>query len=122
MSSSVDAQKRAGIWSYFGINSAPRRRISVSLPVRNTSKDPFEKPDRHNNSATPSSSSFMGDGKSAWMYQGQRAKYLRLGAILAFVILVLFFISGGDRARVGDYVGSENSSSRYNMPIARIWS
>lgn len=96
MSSGVDVRRtRPGIWSYFSF-SGPRRRISVSLPrsePSNNDDDPFEKPDRHSRLRSTS----MNDYKTAaTMNGGQRARYLKTGGIIAFVLLVLYFIAPRD--------------------------
>ena len=41
------------------------------------------------------------------MTAGQRARYLKYGGILAFVIFVLFLISAGEREDVKNLVKSE---------------
>lgn len=111
MSSSVDVRRRPGIWSYFSFSSGPRRRTSVSLPLRDVPSDPydpFEKPDRHHSNCRPSTSSgstasLMSDIKVA-MNQGQRTRYIKAGGILAFICLVFYFLSGSgtDYVRGGD--------------------
>jgi guanosine-diphosphatase len=95
MSSGVEApgQRRPGIWSYLSF-TGPRRRISVSLPRSNPTSDPHEKPDRHSrHRPTSSMSDFKG---SAMMNQGQRMRYLKTGGIIAFVLLVLYFVAPRD--------------------------
>ncbi|KAF2011337.1 guanosine-diphosphatase [Aaosphaeria arxii CBS 175.79] len=96
MSSGVDVRRRPGIWSYFSFNSGPRRRTSVSLPRVNTNNsddDPFEKPDRHRRT---NSAGFMTDYKGGVMNQGQRMRYLKTGGIIAFVLLILYFVAPHD--------------------------
>ena len=95
MSSGVEApgQRRPGIWSYLSF-SGPRRRTSVSLPRSyNPHSDPHEKPDRHSTLKTDYMSDFKG---SAMMNQGQRMRYLKTGGIIAFVLLVLYFVAPRD--------------------------
>ena len=103
MSSGVDVRRsRPGIWSYFSF-SGPRRRISVSLPRSEPPKvnddDPFEKADRHSRTRSTS----MNDYKTAaTMNGGQRARYLRIGGIIAFIVLILYVIAPRDQlARAG---------------------
>ncbi|KAF2398671.1 hypothetical protein EJ06DRAFT_550058 [Trichodelitschia bisporula] len=108
-SSAVDVHQRSGIWSYFNFNSSPattrnRRTSSVSLPTRNQAY-PFERSDRRSDTA---SSAFSHDGKTAWMNHGQRARYLKAGGLIAFVLLFFFYFAPGDR--VGQYVGDHAPS------------
>lgn len=102
MSSGVDVRRsRPGIWSYFSF-SGPRRRISVSLPRSeppSAQDDPYEKPDRHSRHRATSMNDFK---TAATMNGGQRARYLKTGGFIAFVILVLYFIAPRDGlARAG---------------------
>ncbi|KAL9076868.1 MAG: hypothetical protein Q9157_003535 [Trypethelium eluteriae] len=99
MSSGTDARGRNGIWSYLSFKAAARRRVSVSLPTLNApspiAEDPYEKPDRHlgDDQATPSS--FWNDIRIAWMNQGQRSRYLKVGLILSFIICIGLWLSPG---------------------------
>jgi guanosine-diphosphatase len=90
MSSGVEApgQRRPGIWSYLSF-TGPRRRVSVSLPrTYKPDSDPHEK---------TTSTGYMSDFKgSAMMNQGQRMRYLKTGGIIAFVLLVLYFVAPRD--------------------------
>jgi guanosine-diphosphatase len=102
MSSGVEvpgSQRRPGIWSYFSF-PGPRRRVSVSLPHNfdpNRDTDPFEKPDRHSRHRSTNSNGFMGDYKgSAIMNQGQRLRYLKTGGVVAFILLILYFVAPRD--------------------------
>ncbi|KAF2138772.1 uncharacterized protein K452DRAFT_255628 [Aplosporella prunicola CBS 121167] len=101
MSSSVDVQRRPDIWSYFSFSSTPRRRTSLSLPLKsNSTFDPFEKSDRHSDRPSTSSTtatSLMNDYKVGGgnMNQGQRTRYLKAGGIIAFIIIVFFFLAPG---------------------------
>ncbi|KAF2112968.1 guanosine-diphosphatase [Lophiotrema nucula] len=97
MSSGVDVRRRPGIWSYFSFNSGPRRRTSVSLPRSNTETlhdDPFEKPDRHTRRRSTGTIGFMDKGSA--MNQGRQARYLKTGGIIAFILLILYFIAPRD--------------------------
>ncbi|KAH7113840.1 nucleoside phosphatase family-domain-containing protein [Dendryphion nanum] len=97
MSSGVDVRRRPGIWSYFSFNSGPRRRTSVSLPRNSNDShhndDPFEKPDRHSRHRATNSAAFMTDYKNGAMNQGQRLRYLKTGGIIAFILLILYFVA-----------------------------
>lgn len=102
MSSGVEvsgSQRRPGIWSYFSF-PGPRRRVSVTLPRNfdpNRDADPFEKPDRHSRRRSTNPDGFMGDNKgSSIMNQGQRLRYIKTGGIIAFILLVLYFIAPRD--------------------------
>ncbi|KAI4953968.1 hypothetical protein J4E91_001677 [Alternaria rosae] len=103
MSSGVEvpgSQRRPGIWSYFSF-TGPRRRVSVSLP-RNVdpnrdASDPNAKADRHSRHRSTYSDAFMNDHKgSAVMNQGQRMRYLKTGGVIAFILLVLYFVAPRD--------------------------
>ncbi|KAF2871534.1 guanosine-diphosphatase [Massariosphaeria phaeospora] len=99
----VDLRRRPTIWSYFSF-SGPRRRTSESLPrINEPSHDPFEKPDRHSRHRSTNSTGFMNDPKGA-MNQGQRLRYLKTGGIIAFILLILYFVAprdGFSRAAAG---------------------
>nr|POF14009.1 putative guanosine-diphosphatase [Quercus suber] len=69
----------------------PRRRSSVALPRREP--DLHEKHDRHSSGRHPGS---MQDNlKTAWMNQGQRARYVKTGCLIAFVLLVIYYVTPG---------------------------
>ncbi|CAI6341210.1 unnamed protein product [Periconia digitata] len=103
MSSGIDVRRRPGIWSYFSFPSGTRRRTSISLPRNNTDAaasdddDPYEKPDRHirGHRSVPSNS-LMNEYKGSVMNGGQRARFLKTGGIIAFIVLVLYFIAPKD--------------------------
>ncbi|KAF2025193.1 guanosine-diphosphatase [Setomelanomma holmii] len=111
MSSGVEvpgSQRRPGIWSYFSF-SGPRRRVSVSLP-RNF--DPHEKPDRHSRHRSANSNGFMGDYKgSAIMNQGQRLRFLKTGGVIAFILLILYFVVPRDGLSRGSFTSGGNTAS-----------
>ncbi|KAF1847210.1 guanosine-diphosphatase [Cucurbitaria berberidis CBS 394.84] len=120
MSSGVEvpgSQRRPGIWSYFGF-SGPRRRVSVSLPSNfapnRDSDDPYEKHDRHSRHRSANENGFMNDYKSgAVMNQGQRLRYLKTGGVIAFILLVLYFVAPRDglsRAR-GSHSSGGNTAA-----------
>lgn len=106
MSTAVDSRRRTSLWSYISFNSSPRRR-SVSLP-----NDPFEKANRHQrtNGHANGSTGVVDNIKGALMTQSQRSRYLKTGAILAFILLLLFFLAPGERASVREFVGSMSLS------------
>jgi len=97
MSSGVDVHRRPTIWSYFSF-AGPRRRISVSLPrsVTETVDDPYEKPDRHSRRRSGPANGLMNELKTGAMNGGQRTRYLKTGGVIAFILLVLYFITPSD--------------------------
>ena len=111
MSSGVDVHQQPTFWSYITFNS-PRRRTSVSLPKSQNNIDFHEKPDRHSRTPSANSTTHMQDLKAAWMNQGQRARYLKTGGILAFVLLLLFYIAPRSTTApvVGKFPGGDVAS------------
>lgn len=105
MSTAIDSRRRPSLWSYISFTSSPRRR-SVSLPTRNNANDPFEKANRHRrtNGSANGSAGVVDNFKGAWMTQSQRSRYLKTGGILAFVVLLLFFLAPSERSSVRDFV------------------
>lgn len=105
MSSGVEvpgSQRRPGIWSYFSF-SGPRRRVSVSLPSnsspnnRDSEDDPYEKHNRHSRHRSANENGFMNDYKNGTvMNQGQRLRYLKTGGVIAFILLILYFVAPRD--------------------------
>lgn len=107
MSTSIDSRSRPKFWSYLSFGSNPRRR-SISLPTNKPAgDDPFEKAGRHA-SAHAHKSTFSG----AWMNQSPRGRLWRVGGVIFLVICVFFFFSPGERARVGQFVGSKYPEPR----------
>lgn len=78
------------------------RRISVSLPTRNSQRDPHEKLARY---GTPPGASTLktkiDSVKTAWMTQSQRSRYLKTGGILLFIVFLFYYL-----APKGVHVGS----------------
>lgn len=130
MSTAVDARRRPDIWSYINFGSSSRRR-SVSLPTRSSANDPFEKANRHQrtNGHANGSTGVVDNIKGALMTQSQRSRYLKTGGIIAFIILLLFFLAPGERASVREFVGSTSPSRmivfdrgpRANGVLCRPW-
>lgn len=81
------------VWSYVGI-SKPRRRSSVKLPSREQS-DPYEKRDRHTSGGKSQSFESMSEKAAAWMNSGQRARYIKTGCVIFFVLCLLYYIAPG---------------------------
>ncbi|KFZ13332.1 hypothetical protein V502_06661 [Pseudogymnoascus sp. VKM F-4520 (FW-2644)] len=78
------------------------RRISVSLPTRNSQRDPHEKLARY---GTPPGASTLktkiDSVKTAWMTQSQRSRYMKTGGILLFIVFLFYYL-----APKGVHVGS----------------
>lgn len=128
MSSGIDvpgSQRRPGIWSYFSF-SGPRRRVSVSLPRTVDSArddDPFEKADRHSRHRSANSNGFMGDYKgSSIMNQGQRLRYLKTGGVIAFILLILYFVAPRDGLSRGPFAGGNTASGDAEAKCTKSYS
>jgi guanosine-diphosphatase len=93
--SNGDFRKRPGLWSYlsFGVDN-PRRRVSVSLPTRNSSLNGgYDKAQRR------------GGFKDAVMNHSQRSRYIKAGGILLFLIAIIFYLSPSDnRAGISKFI------------------
>lgn len=117
MSTAFDVHRRPSLWSYLSFNSKPRRR-SVSLP-----KHEILSPD--SNEITPPKGSWARAGnlegyKEASMTGGQRARLLKTGGVIAFVVLILYLFTSKDGAGVRDMVqGMLKNSVRENMSESR---
>ncbi|KAI9797552.1 MAG: Guanosine-diphosphatase [Sarcosagium campestre] len=94
--SDANVRRRPSLWSYFSFSGSPGRRVSVSLPTRSAIDDPYEKADRHTNGTTAD------NVRSVFMTQSQRSRYLKAGGIIAFFLLLLFFL--GPSEKVTNYV------------------
>ncbi|KAL6248589.1 Guanosine-diphosphatase [Rhinocladiella similis] len=102
--SSSKASDRAGIWSYVPFGSSPRRRsVSSGLPLRhsangsadNTPWDPFEKSGRQTKGSGVSQKFNLESLQQAWMTQSRQARYIKTGGVLALVLFLYLFLSGG---------------------------
>jgi len=71
------------------------RRTSVSLPTKNVAQDPHEKPGRyHNHTPNPGTAAGMLEKvQTAVMTQSQRARYLKTGGILLFVVVLFYYLA-----------------------------
>lgn len=67
------------------------RRTSVSLPTKQIAHDPFEKPDRYEGGSHRPG--LLAKMQSAWASQSQRARYIKTGAILFFVLFLFYYFS-----------------------------
>lgn len=113
MSTAFDVHRRPSLWSYLSFNSKPRRR-SVTLPKHETLS-----PDSKENIAPKGSWGRAGNlegYKEASMTGGQRARLLKAGGVIAFVVLILYLFTSKDGAGVRDMVqGMLNNRMRENM-------
>ena len=98
MSSGGDARRRPSLWSYISFGSTPRRR-STSLPTRSNSGRDIHKIDSFTRN---SGLDYKREG--AWMTPGHRSRFWKTGGIIAFIFLVLYFLSGRSSAGVGGFV------------------
>lgn len=105
--STPNVRRRPSLWSYFSFSSTHPRRTSVSLPTRNPVADPHEKADRHTNGSANGSASLSKNGRNALMTPGQRWRYVKVGGLIGFVVLVLLVLARTDD-RVVRYVGRES--------------
>ena len=101
MSTAFDTRRRPTLWSYLSFNSNPRRR-SGSLPRHET-------PSPESKETTPPKGSWGRAGnlegyKEASMTGGQRARLLKTGGVIAFVLLLLYLFTSRDVAGVRDVV------------------
>jgi guanosine-diphosphatase len=79
-------------WSF-----TPRHRSSsITLPKRETRGDPYEKPERLTGGHYRGhSQSLQGRLHTAWMNPNSRARFIRAGCLVTFVLLVLYYIIPG---------------------------
>ncbi|KAK5119021.1 Guanosine-diphosphatase [Meristemomyces frigidus] len=122
MPSDVDSpSSKPSSWSYTGFTSSrPRRRSSAPLPKREG--DPHRQSANHGSSLTQSMSERV---RATWMNQGQRARYIKTGCLIAFVILVLYYVvpsgyipTANNVPSVGK-VGTENTASDPSVATTR---
>lgn len=88
------------------------RRTSVSLPTKQVAYDPHEKQARYGRKKP-----FILDSlQAAWMRQGQRTRWLKATAILAFVFILFYYISptGVDIQQTS--TGNTNVNTNDNVP------
>lgn len=97
------------------------RRISVSLPTRNSQRDPHEKLARY---GTPPGASTLktkiDSVKTAWMTQSQRSRYMKTGGILLFIVFLFYYLapkgvhvgSGSNGVSNGVSNGASNGASK----------
>ncbi|OAL37543.1 hypothetical protein AYO20_03050 [Fonsecaea nubica] len=124
MSSWAKTSDRSGIWSYVPFTSPPRRRsVSSGLPratVNNTPWDPFEKTNRQTSGSGASQPSILESVYNAWMTQSRQARYFKTGGVLALIIVLYWFLSGGNEATYGSvpdvYTPANSPTSRCTKP------
>ncbi|KAH0847524.1 putative guanosine-diphosphatase [Fonsecaea pedrosoi] len=124
MSSWAKTSDRSGIWSYVPFTSSPRRRsVSGGLPratVNNTPWDPFEKTNRQTSGSGASQPSILESVHNAWMTQSRQARYFKTGGVLALIIVLYWFLSGGNEATYGSvpdvYTPANSPTSRCTKP------
>jgi hypothetical protein len=76
------------------MSSARRRSLPRHFDSNRDASDPHEKADRHSRHRSTYSDAFMNEHKgSAVMNQGQRLRYLKTGGIIAFILLVIYFVA-----------------------------
>lgn len=118
MSTAFDARRRPSLWSYLSFSSKPRRR-SISLPKQETTS-----PDGKENTSPRGSWGRPGNlegYKEASMTGGQRARLLKTGGVIAFVVLLLYLFTSRDGASVGDIVkGSTCMRIRTSQKVAKL--
>ena len=98
----IGAQQRPSLWSYVsGSFNTPRRRSSsLTLPKhdrRREDNDPYEKAGRHGSYSKQKQESMSEKVQAAWMNQGTRARYIKTGCLIFFVLAVLYYIIPGGR-------------------------
>lgn len=100
MSTGVDARRRPGLWSYISFSSSPRKRsISLPKPNNNHGRDSHGNISRQRNGgwSTPAPVN-VENTKESWMTGGQRARLLKTGGILAFVVFLLYLFTPSNTA------------------------
>jgi guanosine-diphosphatase len=112
---SSDLQQRPSAWQYVSFSSPRRRSSSVVLPKREPS-DSRDSRDSTLKDKRIEPESMSEKVKNAWMNQGQRSRYLKTAGIIAFVLLVLYYIvpSGADTGYIppgaGKFPGGDVAS------------
>ena len=110
MSTGVEARRRPSLWSYISFSSSARKRsVSLPKPNNNHGRDSYKKSDSYaNRSWTSSTTDTVETSKEAWMTGGQRARYIKTGGIIAFVLFVLYLcIPNQSAGSVKEFVKSE---------------
>lgn len=92
MHSDTEVLKRPAIWSYVSF-SKPRHRASSINFVSRENNDLHEKRDRHTTSGKQQPPSMHEKATAAWMNQSQRSRYIKTGCLIAFVLLIVYYIT-----------------------------
>ena len=95
MSTGVDARRRPGIWSYISFTSSTRKRsVSLPKPNNNHGKNSYDKGNNYRSSGWNSASlDTLENIKESHMTGGQRARWLKTGGVLVFVLFLLYLFS-----------------------------
>lgn len=113
----------SSLWSYVpfssGQTSHPRRRSSLPKHHHSSASssapwDPFEKSGRH---IGGQSTSTLDNVKAAWMTQTRQARYLKAGGILAFIVLLYWFLTSP--TSVGGISGGRNVYTPETSPTTK---
>lgn len=118
---STGPHARPNLWHSISSNfSSPRSARSSSLTVREKAeRDPYEKADRHSDHirrksshGSSASTSMQEKVSAAWMNQGQRARYIKTGCLIFFVLALLYYVVPGSSssAVVGKFPGGDVAS------------
>ncbi|KIW87835.1 uncharacterized protein Z519_11419 [Cladophialophora bantiana CBS 173.52] len=120
MSAFSKSSDRAGIWSYVPFSSSPRRRsVSSGLPraaTNHTPWDPFAKTGRQTSVSGASQLSILESVQNAWMTQSRQARFFKTGGVLALIVLLYWFLSGGNGST---YSSVPNFYTLSNSPTSR---
>ncbi|KAL9612374.1 MAG: hypothetical protein Q9167_003014 [Letrouitia subvulpina] len=114
MSTGVETRRRPSLWSYISFSSTPRQRsVSLPKPNNNHGQNSYKKSDHYVRGPwTTSSTGTVECPKEAWMTGGQRARFLKTGGIIAFVLILLYLFTPSQSAEgVKDFVKNHASSS-----------
>lgn len=106
-SNTTGTHSRPNLWKYVSFSSTRRRSSSLTLPKREI-HDPFEKSDRH--STYRSAESMQEKVQAVVMNQGARARYIKTGCLIFFVLAVLYYIVPGQSAAAGKFSGGDVAS------------
>lgn len=107
-SNTTGTHSRPNLWQYVSFSSTRRRSSSLTLPKQREAHDPFEKPDRH--STHKSAESMQEKVQAALMNQGARARYIKTGCLIFFVLAVLYYIVPGQSIGAGKFPGGDVAS------------
>ncbi|KAL8712150.1 MAG: hypothetical protein Q9220_003584 [cf. Caloplaca sp. 1 TL-2023] len=100
MSTGIDARRRPNIWSYINFASPPRKRsVSLPKPNNNHGRGSYGKLNKPKSSGwNTASSDTVENIKESWMTGGQRARFLKTGGLLAFIVFLLYLFAPSNTA------------------------